>query len=773
VPIRGFDELFKRLSLHCLEGDKYEVAFDIISEMVEQTHLERAPFHLNDLQTVGMIKSNAFEVDCPSEVLEFGLKKWPEEKAWSWLREVTKDKGLIAVPFKKRVLSIGTIDSIKEAFGENLDGEIKRTPISKKDLQYENGIIISLLRQALISSMAEAAGVGTDGRKILWELAPYETRRIDEQNYNIYKSAILFLRRLGERNYLIIKPSIKIMDESGLSVPIDKERAIKINVFGWQHNKQFNQELKRWRERLLPRGKTLFEFPKDCGSTFKFRLSRVPVFAKIGLQSKQEPILIKTSYLRYLKQSGTELEEPLLVFSNKVSNGFVKDHHPIRGIVQNQPYDYPLTYSGLAQSVKIGIVCPKQESHILDIYIHEIHKRHKTPRKQREYLIDFPGFESAFGVPIELPQTGSPGWIDCPEPKENLDKKDGSLELARLITRSVDSIQAAFAPNVILIFIPDRWNKWTGYETEGERFDLHDYVKAFSIQRGIATQFLQEDTIRNSNKCRVWWWLSLALYAKSMRTPWILDSLDPDTAFVGLGFSLQRKEQKSKHVVLGCSHIYNAQGEGLQFRLSKIENPVFHQRNPFMSEDDARRIGEKIRHLFYESKMKLPQRVVIHKLTPFIRAEREGLRAGLSGVKSIDMLEIHIDNALRYVASVPNRRGGFDEDNFPVRRGTAIQLDHYTALLWVHGVSTYVHPQLKYYQGKRRIPAPIVIRRNMGCSDLRVIAEEILGLSKMNWNSFDLYSKLPATIHSSNQIARIGSLLQRFGTDSYDYRLFI
>jgi argonaute-like protein implicated in RNA metabolism and viral defense len=43
----------------------------------------------------------------------------------------------------------------------------------------------------------------------------------------------------------------------------------------------------------------------------------------------------------------------------------------------------------------------------------------------------------------------------------------------------------------------------------------------------------------------------------------------------------------------------------------------------------------------------------------------------------------------------------------------------------------------------------------------------------MNWNTFDLYARLPATIHSSNEIARIGKLLQRFERESFDYRLFI
>ena len=33
----------------------------------------------------------------------------------------------------------------------------------------------------------------------------------------------------------------------------------------------------------------------------------------------------------------------------------------------------------------------------------------------------------------------------------------------------------------------------------------------------------------------------------------------------------------------------------------------------------------------------------------------------------------------------------------------------------------------------------------------------------MNWNTFDLYTKLPATLASSGEIAKIGSLLQRLG----------
>jgi argonaute-like protein implicated in RNA metabolism and viral defense len=265
----------------------------------------------------------------------------------------------------------------------------------------------------------------------------------------------------------------------------------------------------------------------------------------------------------------------------------------------------------------------------------------------------------------------------------------------------------------------------------------------------------------------------LAIYVKSMRTPWVLESLDADSAFVGLGMSLDRKAHRGGHVILGCSHLYNAQGQGLQFRLSKIENPIIRRKNAFMSFDDARRVGETIRQLFWESRFRLPRRVVIHKLTPFLDDERKGLQAGLSGVNELELLEINVDNALRYLSSVPQRDGSFKEDKFPMKRGTLLKLDSESALLWVHGVSNAVDSRLKYYQGKRRIPAPLVIKRHVGRSDLTTIGEEILGLSKMNWNSFDLYTKMPATIESSRQIAKIGSLLERFGSTSYDYRLFM
>jgi hypothetical protein len=359
----------------------------------------------------------------------------------------------------------------------------------------------------------------------------------------------------------------------------------------------------------------------------------------------------------------------------------------------------------------------------------------------------------------------------CGEPSPETGKMKGALDLGRLIIESIDALRASSQPNVMLIYIPRRWEQWNGYRTETERFDLHRFVKAYCVQRGITTQFLREETLSKPYQCEVMWWLSLSFYVKAMRIPWLLDGLDKDTAFVGLGFSVD-PGGKDRPIVLGCSHIYGADGLGLQYKLSKIEEPVWRQKNPYMSRDDARRLGEAIRQLFYESRARLPSRVVIHKRTPFLMSERDGLREGLGGIDSIEMLEVTVDPALRYVASRLSG-GRLVEDGYPVQRGTTVVLDDSRVLLWVHGSTSSLQPGRRYYQGKSRIPAPLAIIRHAGTSPLSMVATEILGLSKMNWNSFDMYAKLPATIQSSSEIADVGGLLERFGPASYDYRLFI
>ena len=762
VPALGFDDLMTRLAFHCLEGDLRESARKDIIDLAPTSLLDRQPFQIPEFTKNTVIKSNAFEVDCPLEVLTFNLKNWPKERVWFWLREQIGSRPIVAVPFKGKVLALGLVDDIKDTFGNGIKGLVERTPVSPRELHYQDGAIVGLMRQALVRSLAQTEGVATDGKSGVWLNQPLNKQKQGNLLCQAHESVVVFLRRIGNTQYVVLKPSIRVLDEKGLEVPREVAAPIKLRILGYQHNKPFNLAVNKWRKLLFSNtsGPTVdYEFPVGSGSSFRFRIRRSPVFAQIGVRHNGKSQTIPQSLRPLLKDKGVELSEPQLRFCDKDGSGTSVDTHPIRGIVSNRPFDYPLTLKGLAASLRIGVICPRPESPLLAEYLHQASQEHRPAQSERDYLIDYPGFHQAYGLPIELPNPGSPSWIHPAEPLGD-DQRTAAVSVAHQITSAIDALLSSYSPHVILIFFPYRWEHIRGYRDDNERFDVHDFVKAYAVQRGIATQFLTQATLSDNQRCRVWWWLSLALYVKGMRTPWVLDGLDDDTAYVGLGYSLEHSAEKATQVVLGCSHIYSSRGEGLQYRLSKVENPLIRGRNPFMSRDDARRTGETIRQLFFEARSSLPRRVVLHKRTPFLKDEREGLIDGLGEVEAIDMLEVQVDDALRYVASMVLPDGRMDDDNYPVRRGTVMKQDDFSALLWVHGATAALIPTRRYFQGKRRIPAPLTLRRHTGITPLDQLGAEILGLSKMDWNSFDLYSKMPATLQSSGEIARIGSLLQ-------------
>ena len=767
IPTQGFDDLMTRLSLFCLSGEMQERCQSIIAAKKFTKDIPGKFSVPESLRPSGLVKSNAFSVEIPSDVFEIDIKNWKRD-IWGWLDSITKNTDVVAVPYRHKILCLGSLKDIKNVFNDHISNEVIRVPIGDQDLRDDTSVVISLLRNAIVRTLAAACKLPTDGRRLIWE-DTFEKRQEASITCLIHKSVLLYLRKVGSKMCLVLKPSIYITDSNNVEVDKEVSKIIKIKVLGWQHNKEFNQEIDDWKNKLL--GSSIgssFEFPPNSGSDFHFSIQKTPFYAEI--REKTNSIISIDKWRNVIQHTGFVVDEPDLLFSSKKDTVEVKDPHPLHGLTHNNPYDYSINQTGFPTQINLGVICPDASSLALEKFLFTAQQSFMP--NETDYLVEYPGFTKAFGVGLEIPKKGNLGWQIVPEVPNDIDLRAGALKLAHSITTAIDSLVASHKPNLVIVFIPERWRLWRKFQSDDESFDLHDFVKAYCVQRGVATQFLEEQTLSDTLKCRVWWWLAVALYSKAMRTPWVLDNLDVNTAFVGLGFSLKHHAEKGKQIVLGCSHIYNSLGEGLKFRLSKIQNPVWINRNPYMSKDDARQVGETIRSLFFESRSKLPDRVVIHKLTPFKDEERDGLINGLNGVREVDMIELSIDFNLRYMAS-RYYRNEFQIDGFPVRRGTVIPIDDYSALMWVHGSTDSIKPGRKYFQGGRRIPAPIIIRRYAGKSELSTLANEILGLSKMDWNSGDMYTKLPVTVFSSQRIAKIGSLLQRFEPTSYDYRLFI
>lgn len=368
VPSAGFDDLMLRLARFCLTATQRKQYEEILSRATETARISRSPFSIASAPIAGVIKSNAFEIAIPTEVLSLEIQNWPAEKPWEWVREIAHTHGFVAVPYRKkdssadsqvgssgllrRVLAFGLADDVRAAFSPAGIKSIERTPIGDDDIRYDDSAMMSLLLHTITVSMAAEHNLASDGRNSLRERASYDLKLRGDKEYRIYRSVILFLRRIGDKLFLVLKPSVEVRDFQEQEIPKDESLPVKMEVFGWQHNHKFNEELDRWRTRLLPNAPTLIEFPANCASPFRFTVTHAPAFAEIRNSSLRRDAVDVSAFRKSLLYAGTIVNEPPLRFVRADGAAVTTDPHPLRGLLKNRPFDFSITEKGLSSRIK-------------------------------------------------------------------------------------------------------------------------------------------------------------------------------------------------------------------------------------------------------------------------------------------------------------------------------------------------------------------------------------------------------------------------------------
>ena len=157
-----------------------------------------------------------------------------------------------------------------------------------------------------------------------------------------------------------------------------------------------------------------------------------------------------------------------------------------------------------------------------------------------------------------------------------------------------------------------------------------------------------------------------------------------------------------------------------------------------------------------------------------MREEIIGITQAFEGIENIELIQIQAYSPWRAIrfGQQPSRGA----DDFSIKRGTTMQLSEDSFLLWTHGC--IIHPdlagKLNYYKGGRGIPAPLLVKRHYGQATGDVLAQEILMLTKMNWNSGDsLYKILPVTLDFAKTLARMSKQNEAIYNKAYDFRYFM
>lgn len=769
IACNGFDDTLYAMATMCY-GDNvklFESIQSIKSKLSAAVTEDRNSFlSFNPTTTNKIVDTNLYPITFPDNCYQFEYEPTKQNDIWKFCKDIAL-YDIIAVPYKDMIYAWGDKTIILQKCESMIKGDIAIAPLTK-DSVFSISALKYLVTSAIITILAKNAKL-QHNHCCIWDTNQLIHFKASDKTIKAYKGVKLSILLYSNHPFLSITPTYHYVDNTALSKAEKKVFADYFNntINDKQPNKNLRSYVASWIDTLMNGKHLALNFPIDTtDKKFNFQFSNISANCKIYNASKYSINIPNEFNKKRLIMNGVECYDPLLQFYNLQQNKVVSDFHPMRGLTQNAPIDVQNNINKIKSSITLGVICPN--SHKSDFYnfLVKLNSRCGVTFNV-EYVLPFPGFSNAFNTPIDIPTPTSQEWENI-----SVDQSTTPIRFGDMIARKLDQLSAS-SVDVILIYIPKEYEYFTSENDNDAYFDLHDYIKAYAAQKQIATQFIRQKTIESNLICQVLWAISLALYVKSNKTPWLVANTRTDTAFAGIGYSV-KKTNNGSNVIIGCSHVYSSDGQGMKYKLSKLHDVVLDKkRNPYLSENEAYKLGINIKELFYNSFSEMPKRVVIHKRTPFRQSEIKGLVESLSssGIKDIELLEISFEDDIKCFAYNKDLSDG---NGFPIKRGLCLPISNNAMLLYTHGIAPAINnPNFSYIQGRKSIPLPLKVVSHYGNSSMQEIATEILGLSKMNWNSFGLYTKLPCTIDSSNEIARIGWLLSQYEGAMFEYRFFM
>ncbi len=309
-------------------------------------------------------------------------------------------------------------------------------------------------------------------------------------------------------------------------------------------------------------------------------------------------------------------------------------------------------------------------------------------------------------------------------------------------------------PDVIVICIPPKvMDECTPEDQDhanvsADGSDLRNRIKLLGMENNIPTQLIKPSTLNiNSERQRASraWNLTVGLLYKSQRGhPWKTKHLEEGACYAGISFYRVRDDGDENIVRAALAHVFARKDYNI-IQSEPMEN-LEEDRNgrPHLSTEGAKQIVNRIIDYYQQrNRGRKPERIVLHKTSPFWKDERTGFIDGAANVRIKDFVHIRTRNTGVRL---------FPDGKFPPLRGTLLSLPtedrHY---LYTTGYT----PEMTTYEGSN-IPEPIEIRPDQQCeSSSDKICEEILFLTKLDWNTSDFSVKEPVTLKVSRKVSKV------------------
>lgn len=497
----------------------------------------------------------------------------------------------------------------------------------------------------------------------------------------------------------------------------------------------------------------------------------------------------------------THLDEPVLQFGPGHAA-----RTPKEGLVAGGPYDLRLGHAHRSQT-RIALVGPAGAVKEMRQFVKRLHGVLRSERPNAALFPSFPGFEGAFRSTLATDEawdsTFSQGALDTALRLPARDAFIAALELYSEGLRDLAGreilvdVAICCLPNDLLVrcrtvesglpaeqvraLRKEERIRRTGQDqlfsplalgsqptsleaaanpapedllTRNFRSALKARAMEVHLPIQIVTDRLWSDQRGNEDRATRAWNLGVALFYKAGGIPWRADMHLDDACFVGISFHHLRTQ--TKHLVYSSlAQAFSSDGEGFALRGEAV--PYDEQRKqPYLTAEKARNLMHKVLEAYRERAGRDPARLVVHKTSPFTELEREGIAQAVTSVPSVQLLSLRSRHDFRLL-----RRG-----TYPPHRGTLCRVGS-AAYLFTVGYQ----PQHLTYPGPH-VPVPIEL---VGAEDHEVeaVAQDLLCLTKMNWNSARSAAALPITLSFARKVGSIMAEIPPGGTAHPSFRYYM
>jgi hypothetical protein len=284
--------------------------------------------------------------------------------------------------------------------------------------------------------------------------------------------------------------------------------------------------------------------------------------------------------------------------------------------------------------------------------------------------------------------------------------------------------------------------------------NFHNQLKARLLSYLVPTQIVRESTIGSADivdargkplrdlsvmESAIAFTLSTAAFYKSGGRPWKLDVSRAGVCYVGLAFKTVEAEANSTTACCAAQMFLDS-GDGLVFKgaVGPWHNP---KRGEFhMSRDAARALISLAMESYVSAHGSPPAELFLHGRTRFNDEEWQGFQDGADRSTNLVGVRIRQTSDLKL----------YRKATHPVLRGLAYLEDSRTGYLWSKGFV----PRLRTYPG-REVPNPLVIEICRGDADLRQTMEDVLRLTKLNYNACQFGDGVPVTLKFADAVGEI------------------